>query len=89
MVYGCIGTSNGRNGFNLTASQQTIFDYNCYFGNTGAQLGGSLIPGTHDVTSDPLMIDPGNATASLRNFGLQATSPCLGVGGFAVPGSAT
>ena len=88
MVHNCISQNNGRYGFSFVgASPYTmISDYNCSYGNTTAQFS-TWNRGPHDVVADPLMVDPGNATASLRDFSLQGGSPCRNVGAFSIPGS--
>jgi hypothetical protein len=84
----CISMNNGRYGLNSVFTVST--NYNCYYGNGTAALFNLKAYSTNDIFSDPLMVDPGNATASSRDFKLQATSPCLGTAYFPiVPGSAT
>jgi hypothetical protein len=49
-------------------------DYNLFFGNTNNYNSG-LLPGTHDILSDPLFVDPGNS-----DFRLQPNSPAINAG---------
>jgi hypothetical protein len=55
--------------------------YNCWYNNTNNGQGGWTLPAT-DITSDPLLNDPGN-----DDFTLQAASPCKTAGlGLALAG---
>ena len=57
------------------------YDYNCRHGGSASAAAGSKSGnGTHDVTADPLFVNPGTGLPSVQNFALQAGSPCIGAG---------
>lgn len=95
-MYNSILLDNGDVGteynVDLPAGGTLYGDYNCISvagGRGGGNVNGYTL-GPNDITSDPLFMDPDNATPSLRNFGLQAGSPCRGAGfPGAFPGSLT
>lgn len=79
-----IFANNG--GYGLTAvsglnSGWYYGDYNCYYSNTSGAVGptinGGVVPGAHNVTSDPLFVSTVNNS---EDFELQVGSPCLDVG---------
>jgi hypothetical protein len=79
--YNNIATNNGQYGFNrvdTTCMPIGFFDYNLYNGNGTAGLN-NITAGAHDLTSDPLFVDPANG-----DFTLQAGSPAINTG---FPGS--
>lgn len=56
----------------------SIVDYNCLYttGGGGSQnYSANYTPGSHDIETDPLFVDPDNG-----NFALQSTSPCKATG---------
>lgn len=74
-----ISTANGRFGFRRTSATQGrigIFDYNCYFNNTSANLS-NITAGPHDTTSDPSFASATNLAVgtSMRALGYPGTFP--------------
>jgi parallel beta-helix repeat protein len=51
------------------------YDHNNWYGG----LSGHTIPGTGDITSDPLMVNP-SAESAATDYKLQSTSPCINAG---------
>jgi hypothetical protein len=65
-----------------TAGKYAInMDYNCYYNNTSGDvnvnINGGVIPGTHNIETNPLFA---STTLGAEDFRLQTESPCLGVG---------
>jgi hypothetical protein len=60
-------------------SKESVFEYNCFFGNHPA----SEPDDRHKITTDPLFIAPGTGgigLASVGGYRLRGSSPCLGSG---------
>jgi len=58
------------NNANNSGFHQSVWDYNCFYNS-----GNIPYPGSNNITSDPLFINPSNG-----DFRLQATSPCIDAG---------
>jgi len=75
-------TSSGADFF-LGSCQNTVFDYNVFYGNHPA----SEPADPHKLTSDPQLVDPGTAAVgrdACAGYRLRPTSPCLD-SGMAIP----
>ena len=60
-------------------SKESVFEYNCFFGNHPA----SEPDDRHKITADPLFMAPGTGgigLASVGGYRLRGSSPCLGSG---------
>jgi hypothetical protein len=56
---------------------QVDLDYNIYFGGTNYA---GTVSGPHDLTTDPLYLDPADANRLIVNLAVQPTSPAVGSG---------
>jgi hypothetical protein len=58
----------------ISGSELTYDDSNCFHGNATERTGG-IVAGVNNITSDPLLVDPGN-----DDYRLGASSPCFNIG---------
>ena len=64
-----------QNGSQLWDSSGNIYDDNLYYPNISFPSRGA-----HDISGDPLFIDPFNAVFGLRDYHLKSTSPAIDTG---------
>ena len=82
VLYNNISKSNTTYGYyftNASGNQYSYMDYNCVNGNGTAStnINGGTLPGSNNITSDPLFTSETNGAEDLT---LQSGSPCKNVG---------
>ena len=65
---------NGK-GIWIQGEDEPNIDYNILWNNTAGNYNEAGLQGGHDLSEDPLFIDPSN-----NDFSLQAASPCIDIG---------
>jgi hypothetical protein len=83
-IFNCIISGNGGWGFSTASGTNYPWyqgGYNCWYNNTSgnlhANINGGTIPGSSNITSDPLFV---SVASGSEDFSLQAGSPCRSVG---------
>ncbi len=69
-----VSNSAGEEGGGIYGDDTAVLDYNDFWGNAGGNYS-NISPGVHDISANPLLVDPENS-----DFHLSPSSPCIDAG---------